>query len=33
MKQGESVDEYFSKTLQIVNRMRIHGGQMEDVVI
>ncbi|KAK0595240.1 hypothetical protein LWI29_004812 [Acer saccharum] len=33
MKEGESVDEYFSRTLTIVNKMRIHGGQMDDVVV
>ena len=33
MKQGELVDEYFSKTLQIVNKMSIPGGQMDDAVV
>nr|DAD23241.1 TPA_asm: hypothetical protein HUJ06_024704 [Nelumbo nucifera] len=33
MKQGESVDEYFSRTLAIVNKMRIHGDKIEDVAV
>ncbi|RHN50731.1 hypothetical protein MtrunA17_Chr6g0460681 [Medicago truncatula] len=33
MKAGESVDEYFARTLTIANRMRIHGEKMEDVRI
>lgn len=33
MKAGESVDEYFARTLTIANRMRIHGEKMEDVTI
>lgn len=33
MKAGESVDEYFARTLTIAKRMRIHGEKMEDVTI
>ncbi|KAA0046258.1 retrotransposon protein [Cucumis melo var. makuwa] len=33
MKQGESVDEYFSRTLTIVNKIQIHREKIEDVVV
>ncbi|XP_009368362.2 uncharacterized protein LOC103957864 [Pyrus x bretschneideri] len=33
MKAGESVNDYFGRTLIIANKMRIHGEHMEDVVI
>ena len=33
MKVGESVNEYFARTLTIANNMRVHGEKMEDVVI
>ena len=33
MKSGESVADYFSRTMAIVNKMRIHGDKMEDVTI
>ncbi|XXG55235.1 hypothetical protein AAC387_Pa03g2947 [Persea americana] len=33
MKVGESVNDYFGRTLIIANQMRIHGEKMEDVVI
>lgn len=33
MKVGESVDEYFARTLTIANQIRIHGEKMEDVTI
>lgn len=33
MKQWEFVDEYFSRTLAIVNKMRIHGEKIENVVV
>ena len=33
MKTGESVNDYFSRTLAIANKMRIHGDRMEDVTI
>lgn len=33
MKEGESVDEYFSRTLTIANKMRIHGDKLEDVAV
>ncbi|XP_060200077.1 uncharacterized protein LOC132628295 [Lycium barbarum] len=31
MKEGESVDEYFTTTLTVVNKMRIYGGKLDDV--
>ncbi|KAA0036716.1 retrotransposon protein [Cucumis melo var. makuwa] len=33
MKQGEFVDEYFSWTLAIVNKMQIHREKIEDVAV
>ena len=33
MKEGEKVDEYFARTLTIVNKMKIHGETMEQVTI
>lgn len=33
MKVGESVNEYFARTLTIANKMRVHGEKMEDVVV
>ncbi|GAB2212132.1 hypothetical protein Droror1_Dr00025479 [Drosera rotundifolia] len=33
MKEGESVDGYFARTLSIANKMRIHGATVEDVDI
>lgn len=33
MKAGESVDEYFARTLSIVNKMRIHGEKMTDTTV
>ncbi|CAL8156633.1 unnamed protein product [Prunus armeniaca] len=33
MKEGEGVDEYFARTLTIVNKMKIHGEKMDQVVI
>ncbi|KAA8530382.1 hypothetical protein F0562_005091 [Nyssa sinensis] len=33
MKGGESVNEYFGRTLIIANKMRIHGEKIEDVII
>lgn len=33
MKEGESVNEYFARTLIIANKMRIHGEKMGDVVV
>ncbi|KAA8524643.1 hypothetical protein F0562_011066 [Nyssa sinensis] len=33
MKSGESVTDYFSRTMEIVNKMRIHGDKTEDVTI
>ena len=33
MKAGESVNEYFARTLTIGNKMRIHGEVMPDVTI
>ncbi|CAL8081578.1 unnamed protein product [Prunus armeniaca] len=33
MKEGESVTNYFERTLTIANKIRINGEQMEDVII
>ncbi|KAH7532512.1 hypothetical protein FEM48_Zijuj04G0028100 [Ziziphus jujuba var. spinosa] len=33
MKSGELVSEYFSRTMAIANKMRIHGEKLEDVTI
>ena len=33
MKAGESVNDYFGRTLIIANKMKIHGEHMEDVMI
>lgn len=33
MKSRESVIDYFSRTMAIVNRMRIHGDKTEDATI
>ncbi|KAH7851348.1 hypothetical protein Vadar_010314 [Vaccinium darrowii] len=33
MQPGESVSEYFSKTMAIANKMRIYGDKLEDVTI
>ncbi|KAI5339149.1 hypothetical protein L3X38_018421 [Prunus dulcis] len=33
MKEGESVNEYFARTLTIANKMGIHGEKMGDVVV
>ena len=33
MKERESVNEYFARTLTIANKMRIHGETMGDVVV
>ena len=33
MKLGESVTYYFSRMMEIVNKMRIHGDKIEDVLI
>ncbi|KAH0641015.1 hypothetical protein KY285_037601 [Solanum tuberosum] len=33
MQGGESVTDYFSRTLAIANKMRIHGERLEDVTI
>ena len=33
MRSGESVTDYFSRTMAIVNKMRIHGDKTEDVTI
>ncbi|XP_024178936.1 uncharacterized protein LOC112184946 [Rosa chinensis] len=33
MKQGESVNEYFSRTMAIANKMRLQGDSMTDVTI
>jgi hypothetical protein len=33
MKAGESVDDYFGRTLTIANKMKPHGERMEQTVI
>ncbi|XP_011034020.1 PREDICTED: uncharacterized protein LOC105132309 [Populus euphratica] len=33
MKAGESVNEYFARTLTITNKKRIHGEKMDDVAV
>ncbi|KAL1149942.1 hypothetical protein V6Z11_A10G224100 [Gossypium hirsutum] len=33
IKPGETISDYFSKTMTIVNRMRTHGEQLGDVAI
>ncbi|GLT87811.1 hypothetical protein SLE2022_058710 [Rubroshorea leprosula] len=33
MQIGESVDDYFARTMAIANKMRIHGENLEDVAI
>ncbi|KAH0659851.1 hypothetical protein KY289_028599 [Solanum tuberosum] len=33
MKMGESISDYFSRTMAIANNMWIHGEKMEDVTI
>lgn len=33
MKSGESMSDYFSRTMAIANKMRIHGDKMADVTI
>lgn len=33
MKEGETVEEYFSRTLTIANNMKAHSERMEEIVI
>ena len=33
MKEGEKVDEYFGRTLTIVNKMTVHGETMKQIVV
>lgn len=33
IKGGEFVSEYFARTLTVVNKMRMHGGKMDDVAV
>ncbi|KAL0398210.1 UNVERIFIED_CONTAM: Retrovirus-related Pol polyprotein from transposon RE1 [Sesamum radiatum] len=33
MKDGESITNYFARTMEICNRMRFHGEKMQDVTI
>lgn len=33
MKEGEKVNEYLSRTLAIVNPMKIHGEKMQEQVV
>ncbi|XP_050379447.1 uncharacterized protein LOC126796753 [Argentina anserina] len=33
MKEGEKVDDYFARTLTVVNKMKAHDEKMEDLMI
>ena len=33
MKVGESVNDFFARTLTVADRMQIHGEKMEDVAV
>ncbi|CAL8169006.1 unnamed protein product [Prunus armeniaca] len=33
LKEGESVNDYFARTLSIANKMHIHGENLEDVAV
>ena len=33
IRSGESAFDFFSRTMAIVNRMRVHGEKMEDVTV
>ena len=33
MKEGEKVDRYLSRTLTVVNKMKVHGDQIEQKVV
>lgn len=33
MKEGEKVDSYISRTLTVVNKMKVHGEQMQQSVV
>ncbi|CAL2240039.1 unnamed protein product [Prunus armeniaca] len=33
MKIGESVKEYFARTLSVVNKLRVNKGKMDDVAV
>lgn len=33
MKAGETINDYFGRTLAIANKMRLHGERMEDEMI
>ncbi|XP_028065302.1 uncharacterized protein LOC114268345 [Camellia sinensis] len=33
MMEGESINDYFARTLSIANKMRIHGENLEDVAV
>ncbi|XP_061363393.1 uncharacterized protein LOC133306995 [Gastrolobium bilobum] len=33
MKSGESIADYFSRVMTIVNKMRIHGGRTEEITV
>ncbi|CAL2237738.1 unnamed protein product [Prunus armeniaca] len=33
MKNGETVTDYFARTLTVANKMRIHGNRMENVTV
>lgn len=33
MKSGEPVSEFFSRTKEIINKMRVHGDKVEEVTV
>eukprot|EP00257_Ricinus_communis_P023863 XP_015583970.1 uncharacterized protein LOC107262475 [Ricinus communis] len=33
MKSGETISNFFSRTMAIVNKMRVHGEKMEDMTV
>jgi hypothetical protein len=33
MKEGETVDEYIARTLDIVNKMKIHAEKVEQMIV
>jgi len=33
MKEGETIDEYFARTLYIANKMTTHGEKMDQTLV
>ena len=33
MRSGESIDEYFSRTIAIASKMRLHEDEMKDAIV